>query len=115
MKQPPLILIALFFTVSLLGQSNQAFPPIPAMRQLHHEYILESLKKIDAFYITSNSIENPNKVIADSIVQSIRMGIEIDTLISQNDKYKWLRSCNELLTSFIDAFQMSPSKLNTTV
>lgn len=106
MKQPPLILIALFFTVSLLGQSNQAFPPIPAMRQLHHEYILESLKKIDAFYITSNSIENPNKVIADSIVQSIRMGIEIDTLISQNDKYKWLRSCNELLTSFIDAFQL---------
>lgn len=106
MKQPPLILIALFFTVSLLGQSNQAFPPIPAMRQLHHEYILESLKKIDAFYITSNSIENPNKVIADSIVQTIRMGIEIDTLISQNDKYKWLRSCNELLTSFIDAFQL---------
>ena len=112
MKQPPLILIALFFTVSLLGQSNQAFPPIPAMRQLHHEYILESLKKIDAFYITSNSIENPNKVIADSIVQSIRMGIEIDTLISQNDKYKWLRSCNELLTSFIDAFQLQQITLS---
>ena len=106
MKQLHLILLALFSTVTLLGQSNKVFPPIPAMRQLHHEYIMESLKKIDAFYLPSNRIENPNKIVADSMIQSIRMGIEIDTLISQNDKYKWLRSCNELLTSFIDAFQL---------
>ncbi len=106
MKQLHLILLALFSTVTLLGQSNKVFPPIPAMRQLHHEYIMESLKKIDAFYLPSNRIENPNKIVADSMIQSIRMGIEIDTLISQNDKYKWLRSYNELLTSFIDALKL---------
>jgi hypothetical protein len=118
MKQLYSFSFALFICVKLLAQSNSDLPAIPAMRQLHHQLIEESLKKIDAFYNASDSIGKLNKKEVDSTVLFIRIGIEKDSVMSQNDKFKWLRSCNEILTSFIDAYQLKQiplSKLKSTL
>jgi hypothetical protein len=118
MKQLYTFSLTLFFSITLLAQSNTELPAIPAMRQLHHELIIESLKKIDTLYSPSDSIGKQNKKEVDSMILSIRIDIEKDSLISQNEKFKWLRSCNEILTSFIDAYQLkqiSISKLPASV
>jgi hypothetical protein len=106
MKQLYIFFLAFFFSVSLFAQSDTSMPHIPAMRQLHHDYIIESLKKINFFYTPSDTIGKQSKWEVDSLVFSIRVEIEKDSLMSQNDKFKWLRSCNDFLTAFIDAFQI---------
>ncbi|MEI6087054.1 MAG: hypothetical protein WCR66_05670 [Bacteroidota bacterium] len=106
MKQLYTFSLALFFSITLLAQSNTELPDIPPMRLLHHEFIIESLKKIDTLYNPSDSVGKQNKKEVDSMILSIRIDIEKDSLISQNEKFKWLRSCNEILTAFIDAYQL---------
>ena len=56
MKQLYTFTLALFFSITLLAQTNTELPTIPPMRQLHHELIIESLKKIDTLYSQSDSI-----------------------------------------------------------
>jgi hypothetical protein len=105
MKQLYTFFLGFFFSSALLAQSNSDMPSIPAMRQLHHEYIIESLKKIDFFYSPNDIVGKQYKSDVDSIVRSIRIEIEKDSLMSQNDKFKWLRSCNDFLRAFMIAFQ----------
>ena len=118
MKQLYLFLIAFVFSVELLAQTSTELPSIPPMRQFHHTLIVESLKKIDGFYKSSDNSGLLHKKEGDNMVLSIRISIEKDSLMSQNDKFKWLRSCNEFLTAFIDAFQtkqIALSKLSASV
>ncbi len=80
-------------------------PTIPAMRQLHHEFIIRSLDQIDSLPI------NPIKLSPFQIAQSkirittIRAAIELNEQLDNNGKYKWLRGVNDVLIGFISAYQ----------
>ncbi|GAC1526537.1 MAG: hypothetical protein NVS3B15_02530 [Sediminibacterium sp.] len=89
-------------------------PPIPALRQLHHEYILNSLnaiaklhgKKDTIFPITADT--KLNIAINRSIrimVNNMRANVELNKALDENARYKWLRGINEMLTGFISAYQ----------
>lgn len=95
----------LFFTLSSFGQEYLTMPSIPAMRQLHHEYIERSLAQIDSLKLNKNKLSL--KEIENARVQITRMRIDIETnsLLDNNGKYKWLRGVNEILTGFIKAYQ----------
>ncbi len=99
------LFIALIYSTALLAQNNAEMPAIPSMRQIHHQYIIESLKKIDGYYAANDSMGKAKKMQVDSMVFRIRVEIERDTFFTQNDKFKWLRSTNDLLIGFISAFQ----------
>lgn len=99
------VVIFLLITSQISAQKEAGMPPIPAMRQLHHEYITQSLKKIDAFILATDSMNVTMKNKVDSIILSIRINIERRNFLSATDKFKWLRGTNELLTSFISAYQ----------
>lgn len=112
------VLLIVLFTSQVSAQKEVGLPPIPAMRQLHHEYITQSLKKIDAFIIPYDSVNVAMKTKVDSIILSIRINIEKRDFISSTDKFKWLRGTNELLTSYISAYQsrqINIPKLKTAV
>lgn len=112
------LLIALICSVPLFAQKTGEMPVIPAMRQLHHQYIIESQKKIDGFYGISDSTGKTNKQLADSNILSTRIEIERNHFFTENEKFKWLRSTNDLLTSFISAYQsrlIHLSDLNQTI
>ena len=112
------VFIILFFSSSVSAQQKAAMPPIPAMRQLHHEYITQSLKKIDAFILPYDSVNVEMKSKVDSSILAIRINIEKLDFISATDKFKWLRGTNELLTSYISAYQsrqINIPKLKTAV
>jgi len=51
-------------------------PKIPAMRQLHHEYILESLHTIKGFSKNTDSISLAWFLPAEQKITAIRMLIE---------------------------------------
>lgn len=112
MKQLYILISALFFSVALMAQTDLAVPIIPTMRQLHHDYIIQSLKKIDSFYIHGDSSQMASKYSVDTILTRIRYSIEKNKTIDANSKYKWLRSENEFLTEFISAYQSKRIVLN---
>lgn len=80
-------------------------PIIPAMRQLHHEYIIRSLDQIDSLLIKSSKISAKEIAQVKLRVEAMRAGIELNNQLDNNGKFKWLRGVNELLTGFVSAFQ----------
>ena len=50
MKQFYVAITCFLLCGSLLGQELRPMPAIPAMRVLHHEYIIESVKKVALLY-----------------------------------------------------------------
>jgi len=97
--------ISTFFMLISSAQESVNMPPIPAMRQLHHEYIIRSVEKIDSLHLSPSKLSK--KVInqANSIITLMRESIEKNELLDNNAKYKWLRGVNDLLTGFISAYQ----------
>lgn len=96
------------------AQQQMTIPPIPAMRELHHEYIQTSLRNIarlngmaDTVFPVTNDIKL-NLSIDKTIriyVNNMRAMIESSTQLNDNQKYLWLRGINELLTGFQSAWQ----------
>jgi len=105
MMKKLVVFCSLFFTLSSFGQDYLTMPTVPAMRQLHHEYIERSLVQIDSLKINRNKLST--KDIENARVQITRMRIDIETnaRLDNNGKYKWLRGVNEILTGFIKAYQ----------
>ena len=80
-------------------------PAIPAMRQLHHEYIIRSMDKIDSLPFNPAKL-SPSEIEKTKIlVSNMRATIELNDLLDNNSKFKWLRGVNELLIGFISAYQ----------
>ena len=50
------LLIAFYSGVN--AQQTDSIPPIPAMRQLHHEYIIRSFSAIKAYAAANNKLSN---------------------------------------------------------
>ena len=96
----------LIFSVGISTANAQiAMPIIPAMRQLHHEYIIRSLDQIDSLPINPAKLSPSEKEKAKNRIKSLRASIELNERLNNNDKFKWLRGVNELLVGFISSYQ----------
>jgi hypothetical protein len=77
------------------GIQTEQMPTISAMRQLSHDYIINSVKEL----VSLASI-NSDSVTRNRIGQQIlktRIWVETNPALSDNEKYKWLRGINNLL------------------
>jgi len=104
MTRTPYFLIGfLVFTIGISTLKAQVeMPTIPAMRQLHHEYILLSLEQIESL----NPTLSPKDIAQVKLhVEAMRASIELNNQLDNNGKFKWLRGVNELLSGFISAYQ----------
>ena len=85
-------------SMTLTAQTNEraaTMPPIPTIRQLSHDYIIENEKAL----IGHPSIAQ-NASVRDSIQSAVfenRMWIELNSALPDNEKFKWLRGFNNLL------------------
>jgi len=99
---------------SVFAQTPNNMPPIPAIRVWHHEAVIESQKKIQAIFTeVPDSLKKLNGQL-DSFnhqITAIRISIESNNKLDDNNKFKWLRSANDILTSFIYAFNLHHIKL----
>ncbi len=96
----------LLFAVGISTTKAQiAMPAIPAMRQLHHEYIIRSMDKIDSLPFNTNKLSPTEIGKTKLLISNMRASIELNDLLDNNGKFKWLRGVNELLTGFISAYQ----------
>jgi hypothetical protein len=89
----------------LAAQDSVTMPSIPTIRQLHHEYIIRSVEKIDSLRLTPSKLSKTGMIQANGIVTLMRESIERNKRLDNNAKYKWLRGVNDLLTGFISAYQ----------
>lgn len=93
------MLWAVLCTMTLAAQSinkDRQMPPIPAMRGLSHDYIIENEKALIGY----PSIVQ-NLLLRDSIQAAVfenRKWIESNLALSDNQKFKWLRGFNNLLS-----------------
>lgn len=87
------------------AQTELDMPPIPAMRQLHHEYIIQSLKDIDSLRAITTQLNLNDLLWCKKKITQLRATIELDARLNNNAKFKWLRGVNEVLTSFMLAVQ----------
>ena len=101
MKSIKALLILLIVPLLLPAQDELAMPLIPAMRQLHHEYIIGSIQKINQLPAVKDSGYQQTMVWVDETITGIRARIESNQQLDDNAKYRWLRSVNELLTGFL--------------
>lgn len=111
-------IFSLYIYCGVMAQQPLAMPAIPPMRQLHHEYIIESLQKINDFIEPADSLGKNYLKKSNIVVTNIRRSIELNPSFDDNAKYRWLRSVNEMLTGFISACQsklIMANKLNTLV
>ncbi len=103
-----LIWMSFFLTLincQLVAQQSDSIPPIPAMRQLHHEYILRSLEQVAVLKQFSPSLDSVAVQLGEKKINQLRSVIELNNELNNNDKYTWLRGVNDLLTAFISAFK----------
>jgi hypothetical protein len=96
----------LVFTIGISTLKAQVeMPTIPAMRQLHHDYIIRSLEQIESLNLSSAKL-NPKDIAQVKLhVEAMRASIELNYQLDNNGKFKWLRGVNELLSGFISAYQ----------
>ena len=97
------LLIAFYGGVN--AQQTDSIPPIPAMRQLHHEYIIRSFSAIKAYAATNNKLSNQDFNLAGQLITKLRSKIELSTEIDNNAKYTWLRGVNDLLQGYFTNYQ----------
>ena len=111
MKLVKAIFLFCFLPILLSAQDELAMPVIPAMRQLHHEYIISSIQKINQLPAVKDSGYTQQLVWVDETITGIRASIERDKRLDDNAKYRWLRSVNDLLTAFLQSYQVGQIRL----
>jgi hypothetical protein len=87
------------------AQQTDSIPPIPAMRQVHHEYIIRTFASIKAFQATENQLSIEELTSTSLIITRLRSKIELSTVIDNNAKYTWLRGVNDLLMGYLSNYQ----------
>lgn len=88
-----------------MAKQLDSIPPIPPMRQLHHEYILRSLEEVAKLNQFSPELDSITIQSAAKNINRLRSIIELNNQLDNNGKYTWLRGVNDLLTAFITAFK----------
>ncbi len=113
-----LFCIILLSSIVVVAQPERtievSIPVIPAMRELHHDYINNNQKLICQLDGINDSIfnvgkdERMNQLVNDAltaIVNNMQAKIELNKNITEGDKYYWLRGINEMLTDFISGYK----------
>ena len=113
------VALVLGFITCFSQPAVNPFAGVPRMRQLFHDNIRKSQDDIihfhsikdSAFRATSNPDVNYQLTqILNSRILALQLRVEQDTAFSDADKYKWLRSINELLTEFLNAYRYNNIK-----
>ena len=119
MKKIILFIAVILGTVAAFSQPGNPFAGVPRMRQIFHDNIRKAQDDIihfhsatdSAFRATNNpDVNNQLTQILNSRVLAIQLKIENDTSFSDADKYKWLRSLQEILTEFTNAYRVNNIK-----
>ncbi len=96
--QITLLLCAVLCSVSLGAQTNELavkMPPIPTIRQLSHEYILNSEQSLIQYPPIAE-----DTLVSQGIQLQVfenRRWIETNNALSDNEKFRWLKGINNLL------------------
>lgn len=99
-----------FFLLITIGslanaQQSDSIPPIPAMRQVHHEYIIRTFASIKAYQAPQNQLSTEELTSVNQLITRLRSKIELSTVIDNNAKYTWLRGVNDLLMGYFSNYQ----------
>ena len=113
-----LFCIILLSSILVVAQPERtievSMPIVPAMRELHHDYINNNQKLICQLDGINDSIfnvgkdERMNQLVNDAltaIVNNMQAKVELNKNITEGDKYYWLRGINEMLTDFISGYK----------
>lgn len=76
-------------------ESAATMPPIPTIRQLSHDYIIENEKALIQYPLIAQNPAFPTSIA--SAIFEIRKWIELNWTLRDNEKFKWLRGVNNLL------------------
>lgn len=119
MKKACLLFLLIACAGLLLAQPIKTkeleMPKVPAMRMLNHDYIDNNQKIIASLDDTNDSIftisasDSVNAIVNDAlfaIVNNMQAKIELNKLVDDNNKYKWLRGVNDMLTAFISGYKV---------
>ena len=114
MKKICTTVLTVLISLSVFSQEELAMPAIPDARFYHHDQILRSLTAIEKLGKNADNIfpvtgdVKLDMAINRSItirINNLRAHIELDSSLSDNDKYKWLRSINEILSGYLSSFR----------
>jgi hypothetical protein len=107
------LFFCIFFT-SNAQTDTTGMPKIPVMRQLFHINIAKAQQQVLniagnghvlEFSKTDSDANYTQTVAFNKWVFTSRKNIETDTTLTENDKFIWLRSTENLLKDFITAYQ----------
>jgi hypothetical protein len=106
-----LVLWAALCGLTVSAQSNEKdaqMPPIPAIRQLSHDYIIENEKNLIRYpaFVQNLALQDSIQVV----VFENRKWIESNAALRDNEKFKWLRGFNNLLSEL--QAQLNLNKIN---
>ncbi len=114
MKKICTTVLAVLLSLAVFSQEELAMPAIPDARFYHHDQILRSLAAIEKLGKNADNIfpvtgdVKLDLTINRSItvrINNLRARIELDSSLSDNDKYKWLRSINEVLSGYLSSYR----------
>ena len=91
-------LLATIFSANLTAQNangQNEMPPIPAIRQLSHDYIVRSENDLTSFLSTALDSTSKNQI--HTMIEETRKWIETNAVKTDNEKFKWLRGVNNFL------------------
>ena len=94
-------LLAVIWSASPSAQTvagQNEMPPIPAIRQLSHDYIVKSEK--DLVQAISSTFDSISIHQLHSLIEEDRKWIESPAVKPDNEKFKWLRGIHNLLFEF---------------
>jgi hypothetical protein len=111
-----LLLFVLLCNIDLTAQTKvpaDTMPPIPTIRQLSHDYIMNS---------ENDLVQYPSIAEDHLITRNIRLQIfenrkwiETNTTLSDNEKFKWLRGINNLLFNLLKGLKTNKISAAETV
>lgn len=113
-KKLYITITALFLALAVFAQEQLTMPEIPASREFHHETILITLNALTQLKSKTDTVipftgnGSLNRAIDRNIrirINNFRAGIEMNTNLNDNAKFKWLRGVNEMLTGFLSAYR----------
>lgn len=118
---------AILVSMAVRSQTELPMPPIPPSHEFHHATIINTLGIISRLKSKTDTVLpfTGNAAYDQALFRSVRIRVhnlramvEANTALSDNDKFKWLRGINEMLTGFVSAYrnrQANASLLPATV
>ena len=111
--------ILLLLSLNTIAQKEISMPRIPAMRQLFHLNIDNAQQKVIRLNTTDDSIFNATPDSATNYqltrilkvhINNLQANIELDTTLTESDKFIWLRAIENLLNDYIFDYKANKIK-----